>query len=136
MEAYGSLRRPNPHHVRVPGNVFAQEFLERVFQSVSQVWRGLGSLCQSGLALRGLYQYLDVQSRFLRQLQVHMMTAQEDNRCISGLVLQGLKKPHDCPKFGNRCRPEHSLGVPMVSLEGACAAYYCVRRIMQGCTQA
>jgi hydrogenase expression/formation protein HypD len=44
--------------------------------------------------------------------------------CISGLVLQGLKKPHQCPAFGTTCTPENPLGATMVSSEGACAAYY------------
>ncbi|MEM9996735.1 MAG: hydrogenase formation protein HypD, partial [Bacteroidota bacterium] len=39
-------------------------------------------------------------------------------------VLRGLKKPHQCPAFGTACTPESPLGAPMVSSEGACAAYF------------
>ena len=55
--------------------------------------------------------------------------------CISGLVLQGVKKPHDCPAFGKQCTPEHPLGATMVSAEGACAAYYAYGRHLQHTTQ-
>jgi hydrogenase expression/formation protein HypD len=56
------------------------------------------------------------------------ITVDEPAECISALVLQGLKKPTDCPAFGMRCTPENPLGAPMVSTEGACAAYYHYRR--------
>jgi hydrogenase expression/formation protein HypD len=56
------------------------------------------------------------------------MTVDEPAECISAQVLQGLKKPTDCPAFGMRCTPENPLGAPMVSSEGACAAYYHYRR--------
>lgn len=115
------------------GNPSAQQLLEEVFQEVPRVWRGLGSLSQSGLGLTAPYQHLDAQRRFSQCLQLQMQpptnTAQGDERCISGLVLQGLKKPHECPEFGTRCRPEHPLGAPMVSSEGACAAYYRYRAL-------
>jgi hydrogenase expression/formation protein HypD len=52
----------------------------------------------------------------------------EPAQCISGLVLQGLKKPQECSAFGAKCTPEHPLGATMVSSEGACAAYYRYRR--------
>jgi hydrogenase expression/formation protein HypD len=108
--------------VTAPGNQPAQQLMEEIFQVVPRVWRGLGSLPHSGLGLRERYSDLDAQVRFRDRLQAEV-TAPE-TVCISGLVLQGLKKPHQCPAFGTRCRPEHPLGAPMVSTEGACAAYY------------
>ena len=110
--------------VSEPGNPSAQQLLEDVFQTISRVWRGLGSLNQSGLELKAPYCYLDAQRRFAQLLRSSPAGTQADESCISGLVLQGLKKPHECPEFGRRCRPEHPLGAPMVSSEGACAAYY------------
>ncbi|PSN17104.1 hydrogenase formation protein HypD [filamentous cyanobacterium CCP5] len=109
--------------VKAPGNLSAQQLMEQVFEVVPRAWRGLGTLPQSGLGLQAPYQYLDAHRRFSDRLQVHP-DSPIDTPCISGLVLQGLKKPHDCPAFGDRCRPEHPLGAPMVSTEGACAAYY------------
>ena len=110
--------------VQVLGNQPAQQLMEQVFEVVPRVWRGLGSLSQSGLGLRETYRSLDAQVRFSDRLRSHIETPKAEDICISGLVLQGLKKPHECPAFGNRCRPEHPLGAPMVSTEGACAAYY------------
>ena len=115
--------------VTVEGNQPAQQLMEQVFAVVPRVWRGLGSLPQSGLGLQGPYQYLDAQQRFADQLQGHTPAAPAEELCISGLVLQGVKKPHECPAFGDHCRPEHPLGAPMVSTEGACAAYYRYRSV-------
>jgi hydrogenase expression/formation protein HypD len=106
------------------GNQPAQQLMAQIFQVVPRVWRGLGNLPQSGLGLRDPYRQLDAQVRFRDRLQTQAEATAPETLCISGLVLQGLKKPHQCPAFGNRCRPEHPLGAPMVSTEGACAAYY------------
>ena len=110
--------------VGVKGNQPAQQLMDQVFAVVPRVWRGLGRLPQSGLGLRGSYRSLDAQRRFADRLQDCSYAAPAEELCISGLVLQGVKKPHECPAFGDRCRPEHPLGAPMVSTEGACAAYY------------
>ncbi|MEM7770269.1 MAG: hydrogenase formation protein HypD [Cyanobacteria bacterium P01_A01_bin.37] len=110
--------------VTARGNQSAQQLMEQVFQVVPRVWRGLGSLAHSGLGLREPYLYLDAQIRFANQFQAQATPAHTNTSCISGLVLQGLKKPHECPAFGILCCPEHPLGAPMVSSEGACAAYY------------
>ncbi|MBE9140331.1 hydrogenase formation protein HypD [Nodosilinea sp. LEGE 07088] len=110
--------------VQASGNQPAQQLMAQVFEVVPRVWRGLGSLSQSGLGLREPYRGLDAQVRFRDRLNTQAQTPEAEDSCISGLVLQGLKKPHDCPAFGTRCRPEHPLGAPMVSTEGACAAYY------------
>lgn len=110
--------------VTAQGNQPAQHLMAQVFQVKSMAWRGLGSLSQSGLGLREPYQNLDAQVRFRDRLSLSTNTDSATTECISGLVLQGLKKPSECPAFGDRCRPEHPLGAPMVSSEGACAAYY------------
>ena len=115
--------------VTVEGNQPAQQLMDQVFAVVPRVWRGLGTLPQSGLGLQAPYQYLDAQRRFADRLQGHTHAAPAADLCISGLVLQGVQKPHDCPAFGDRCRPEHPLGAPMVSTEGACAAYYRYRSV-------
>jgi len=110
--------------VRPEGNRPAIGQIEAVFQTVDRKWRGIGEIPSSGLALREAYASYDAERRF----GVGQITAEEPAECIAGEVLQGHKKPHDCPAFGIRCTPEHPLGAPMVSGEGACAAYYRYRR--------
>jgi len=110
--------------VRREGNQPAQELIRKVFKVVPRKWRGVGEIPQSGLGLADAYAAFDAEKRFgLADRRV-----EEPKECISGLVLQGLKKPHECPAFGTRCTPEHPLGATMVSSEGACAAYYRYRR--------
>jgi hydrogenase expression/formation protein HypD len=110
--------------VRRDGNLHAQQLMREVFQIVHRTWRGVGEIPQSGLGLREGYTAFDAVQRF----DVTTDPATDASECISGLILQGLKKPHDCPAFGNRCTPEQPLGATMVSSEGACAAYYRYRR--------
>jgi hydrogenase expression/formation protein HypD len=110
--------------VRREGNRPAQELVQRVFQVVHRKWRGVGEIPRSGLGLRDEYARFDAEKRFA----VSEHTVAEPAECISGLVLQGLKKPHECSAFGTRCTPEHPFGATMVSSEGACAAYYRYRR--------
>lgn len=110
--------------VRVEGNVPAQQLVAEVFEIVPRKWRGIGAIARSGLGLREAYAAHDAERRFA--LTAH--SAAEPAECISGLVLQGVRKPRDCPAFGRRCTPEHPLGATMVSAEGACAAYYRYRR--------
>jgi hydrogenase expression/formation protein HypD len=110
--------------VRPEGNRAAQEQIATVFQVVPRKWRGIGEILESGLALRDTYATFDADRRF----GVADITAEEPAECIAGEVLQGHKKPHDCPCFGVYCTPERPLGAPMVSSEGACAAYYRYRR--------
>jgi hydrogenase expression/formation protein HypD len=102
------------------GNVRAQELLQQVFEPCDRAWRGIGEIPGSGLALRPEFEAFDAERRF----SVEFVTAEESPDCIAGEILQGLKKPHECAAFGGRCTPEHPLGAPMVSSEGACAAYY------------
>jgi len=110
--------------VRREGNQPAQDLMRKVFQVVPRKWRGLGEIPQSGLGLSAAYAAFDAEKKF--GLAEHHV--EEPAECISGLVLQGLKKPHECPAFGTRCTPEHPFGATMVSSEGACAAYYRYRR--------
>ena len=110
--------------VRREGNRPAQDLISKVFRVVSRKWRGIGEIPRSGLALQPLYAGFDAETRF----GVADRTADESPDCISGAILQGLKKPFECPAFGTGCTPEHPLGATMVSSEGACAAYYRYRR--------
>ena len=106
------------------GNVPAQRVLAEAFETVDRKWRGIGTIPQSGLRLKPEFAPWDAEKVFeLEDVQV-----EEPAECISAEVLQGLRKPVDCPAFGNRCTPLTPLGAPMVSAEGACAAYYHYRR--------
>ncbi|MCE7946604.1 MAG: hydrogenase formation protein HypD [Chloroflexi bacterium CFX4] len=102
------------------GNTHAVNLIREVFEVVPRKWRGIGEIPASGLGLRAPYAAFDAEQRF----GVASYTAQESSECISGLILQGAKKPSQCPAFGTRCTPEQPLGATMVSNEGACAAYY------------
>ncbi len=106
------------------GNETAQEIMKEVFEIADQKWRGIGLIPHSGLRLRAEYASYDANKIF----DLELISADEPAECISAQVLQGLKKPTDCPAFAIRCTPENPLGAPMVSAEGACAAYYHYRR--------
>jgi hydrogenase expression/formation protein HypD len=110
--------------VRIGGNRKARELVDETFQIVPRKWRGLGMIERSGLAFRAAYADLDAERRFA----VAQITSEEPSECISGLILQGLKSPMQCPAFGKACTPDHPLGATMVSAEGACAAYFRYRR--------
>jgi hydrogenase expression/formation protein HypD len=110
--------------VRREGNQPAQELMRKVFKVVPRKWRGLGEIPESGLGLSEAYAAFDAEKKF--GLVDHHV--EEPAECIAGWVLQGLKKPQECPAFGTRCTPEHPFGATMVSSEGACAAYYRYRR--------
>ncbi len=106
--------------VKREGNASARQLIGEVFEITDRKWRGVGVIPRSGYRLRPAYQQFDALSRFsLTELNVV-----ESNNCISGLILQGVKKPAECPAFGTTCTPQHPLGATMVSSEGACAAYY------------
>ena len=98
--------------------------MQEVFEIADQKWRGIGPIPRSGLRLRPEFAAYDANQVF----DLELITADEPAECISAQVLQGLKKPTDCPAFAMRCTPENPLGAPMVSAEGACAAYYRYRR--------
>ena len=110
--------------VRREGNPAARNLILEVFQITPRKWRGVGEIPRSGLGLAGAYAAFDAERRFgLTDREVP-----EPAECIAGQILQGMKKPNECPAFGARCTPEHPLGATMVSSEGACAAYYRYRR--------
>lgn len=110
--------------VRREGNMPAQELIREVFCVTPRKWRGIGEIAQSGLRLQEKYTGFDAEKRF----GIADHSADEPAECISGLILQGIKKPHECSEFGTGCTPEHPLGATMVSSEGACAAYHQYRK--------
>jgi hydrogenase expression/formation protein HypD len=115
--AYGRI-------VTYEGNKPAQDLINKVFVECDRKWRGIGMIPLSGWRLRDEFADFDAEKRF----DVGNINTKESPLCISGLVLQGRKKPHECPAFGKECSPEHPLGATMVSSEGACAAYYRYRK--------
>jgi len=106
--------------VKKEGNLAARKVMSKVFRTVDRNWRGIGTIPQSGLALQSKYSIFDAELIF----DVQKIATEESEECIAGEVLQGLKKPFHCSLFGNKCTPEHPVGAPMVSSEGACAAYF------------
>jgi hydrogenase expression/formation protein HypD len=110
--------------VRVTGNPAAQRMLADVLEVCDRKWRGLGEIPLSGLKVRDKYAAWDAEIKF----HLAPNPVEEPAECISSLILQGHRKPPQCPAFGIRCTPERPLGAPMVSSEGACAAYYQYRR--------
>ena len=102
------------------GNTPAQQVIEQVFEVRDRQWRGVGLIPASGWGLRPEFAAYDAETRF----DVGKIRTQESPMCIAGQILQGLKKPYDCPAFGTLCTPESPLGATMVSTEGACAAYH------------
>jgi hydrogenase expression/formation protein HypD len=113
--------------VKREGNRPAQELVGKVFQLVDRQWRGIGTIPGSGLGLRPEFADFDAEVRFGLQ----NITAEEPAECRAGEVLRGMLKPNECAAFGTLCTPEQPLGAPMVSSEGACAAYYNYGRFRQ-----
>ncbi len=106
--------------VTYQGNQPAQRVINQVFTECDRKWRGIGVIPASGWCLQPEFAEYDAEKRF----SVSQIQPEESLVCIAGQILQGLKKPHDCPAFGRDCTPEQPLGATMVSSEGACAAYY------------
>jgi hydrogenase expression/formation protein HypD len=113
--------------VKRDGNRVAQDLVNSVFEVCDRKWRGVGSIPKSGYKLRSEFRAHDAERLF----DVEEIDTQESGICMSGLVLRGIKKPHDCPAFGTECSPEHPLGATMVSAEGACASYYAYGRHLE-----
>jgi len=109
------------------GNRPAQQLVANVFEIADRKWRGVGTIPKSGYKLRWEFRDHDAEKLF----NVKEIDTREPEICISGQILRGLKKPHDCPAFGRECDPQHPLGATMVSAEGACAAYYAYGRHLQ-----
>jgi hydrogenase expression/formation protein HypD len=114
--------------VRREGNPRSKQLIDDVFDICDRKWRGVGLIPKSGYKLR--YEYRDHDAE--RLFQVDAIETQESPLCISGQILKGLKKPHDCPAFGKQCTPQTPLGATMVSSEGACAAYHAYGRHLEG----
>lgn len=106
--------------VKAEGNREAIKLLKKVFEVEDREWRGIGTIPGSGFELQNDYRRYDANLKFDIQIE----KAQESKECMAGQVLKGLMKPHECPQFGKKCTPSSPLGAPMVSSEGACAAYY------------
>jgi hydrogenase expression/formation protein HypD len=114
------------------GNVPAQEMIQTVFEPCDRGWRGIGEIPMSGLGLRKEFTEFNAENRFkVGNIQTH-----ESKICIAGQILQGNKKPPDCPAFGSLCNQDHPLGATMVSSEGACAAYLRYGRARTGIPEA
>ena len=107
------------------GNPGAQRIINEVFEPCDRKWRGIGVIPMSGYRLREPYARFDAERRFA---DVSAIESHESEVCISGLIMQGVKKPYECPAFGTQCTPRMPLGATMVSSEGTCAAYYRYRR--------
>lgn len=114
--------------VRSEGNLPSQNIINKVFQVTHRNWRGMGGIPKSGLELRPEYETHDAEKKF----DIDIGQPETSPECIAGTILRGIKKPVDCPAFGTKCTPEHPLGAPMVSSEGACAAYYHYGNYQQG----
>jgi hydrogenase expression/formation protein HypD len=110
--------------VKQEGNIQAQNIITKVFKVTNRKWRGIGEIPLSGLGLNDEYIAYDAERKF----KLTSKSVDEPKECIAGEILQGLKKPNECPEFGKKCTPEYPLGAPMVSSEGACAAYFRYRR--------
>ena len=106
--------------VQNAGNLLAQKAIHEVFTVTDRMWRGIGSIPDSGYEVNEQYHRFNARLKF----NINIPLAEENKECISGAIMKGQKKPTDCPHFGKKCNPEHPIGAPMVSSEGACAAYY------------
>ena len=107
-------------YVQREGNKAAMQTIFKVFEVGDRTWRGIGIIPSSGYEVNEEYKLYNARLKF----KIHLPQAIENANCISGDIMKGLKKPKQCPNFGTACKPEHPLGAPMVSSEGACAAYY------------
>ncbi len=106
--------------VKEEGNLRAKEVVNTIFTIGTQEWRGIGKIENSGLVLRENYKMYDANIKF----SIETTNSKTDNLCIAGQILTGNKRPNECPEFGKKCKPSFPLGAPMVSSEGACAAYF------------
>jgi hydrogenase expression/formation protein HypD len=119
-EGRAEVENAYPRAVTYQGNRPAQAVIQQVFQACDRKWRGIGTIPDSGWCLRPDLADFDAERRFA----VADIHTRESPLCIAGEILQGMKKPGDCPAFATICNPQSPLGATMVSSEGACAAYY------------
>jgi len=106
--------------VKEEGNTKAQETIYEVFEVTDRLWRGMEIIPMSGYKVKDAYADYDAERKFAIDIE----EAPENPECIAGDIMKGIKKPFECQHFGKRCKPATPLGAPMVSNEGACAAYY------------
>ena len=106
--------------VKEQGNTKAREVIERVFQVGDREWRGIGMIPGSGYTITDPYREFDAERKF----GLSSVKVMENQNCIAGQILKGIKKPNECPEFAKSCNPSNPLGAPMVSSEGACSAYF------------
>ena len=106
--------------VKKEGNLAAKKVIAQVFQVGNREWRGIGEIPNSGYVLTEEFKDFDAELKF----GIDKIKIAENEKCIAGEILRGIKKPHECSQFGKICNPSNPLGAPMVSSEGACAAYY------------
>ncbi len=102
------------------GNEAAQEIIAKVFEITDRVWRGMENIPMSGYGVKEEYAAFDA----MRKFNINIEEAEENQACLAGDIMKGIIKPFQCPEFGKKCVPQNPLGAPMVSSEGACAAYY------------
>ena len=117
--------------VRPAGNPDAVATIRQVFEVSDREWRGIGNIPNSGYQVRTVFEQYDANKKF----DIDIERVSENSECIAGLVLKGIKKPYECPQFGKGCNPQKPLGAPMVSSEGACAAYYHFSNAVEQWTQ-
>jgi len=119
-EGRAELENQYTRMVKEEGNTSAQKIISQVFDVSDQAWRGIGTIEESGYRLNEAYARFDADKKF----SIDIEKAEENGECIAGDIMKGLKKPYQCVHFGKGCTPQNPLGAPMVSSEGACAAYY------------
>lgn len=119
-EGKAELQNEYARVVNQSGNKHAINIINEVFEVVDREWRGIGILPKSGLNLNDQHKHFDADLKYKTSIENHDFS----NECIAGQILKGVKKPLECPQFGKKCTPKNPLGAPMVSSEGACAAYY------------
>lgn len=117
-----------PRSVIREGNLPAQKIINDVFELCDRQWRGIGMIPNSGYRVRPEFARFDAENVFP---EVQVIDVKESSLCISGLILQGIKKPIECPAFGKECTPQKPLGATMVSTEGACSAYFRYGRLLE-----
>ena len=113
--------------VNKEGNRQAQEIIAKVYEEGDQMWRGIGTIPNSGWHLKKEFERLDADKKFA----ITIAKVPENAECIAGDIMKGIKKPYQCLHFGKACTPQNPLGAPMVSSEGACAAYYNFRNMFE-----
>lgn len=113
--------------VKSLGNIHAKDLINKIFNIVKQNWRGIGEISNSGLVIRKEYKMFDADYKFVNN-NFNKTIKNKSLECISGEIMQGIKKPYQCENFGTKCNPLNPVGAPMVSSEGACSAYYRYRK--------